>query len=111
MGIIDGGTMRDLARAEVDICFTFEPRGTGMTIEQILEKRGTTNPNLRRLMQEEADNMVRRRFLFYDKDRTYVFSKDHQGNYSWQPATIIDKLRDYFSPLFCNLRDLPTAFS
>ena len=98
MGIIDGGTERDLARAEVDICFTFEPRGTERTIEQIFEKRHTTNPNLRILMQEEADDMVKRRHLLVEGRKVYVFSKDSQGKYSWQSASRIrDYLRGYFN--------------
>lgn len=106
MGVIDGGTQRDLAQVEVDICFTFEPRGKGKTMDQIFGERGTTDPNLRRLMQEEADNMVRRRHLLIEQDQTYVFSKDANGAYSWQPARITDKLRDYFSPWFCDVRGL-----
>lgn len=100
MGIAEGGTIRDLARANVSICFSFEPRRTKKTIEQILNERGITDPNLRQACQEEADRMVEQRVLYIRKDRiNYVFSKDDQGTYSLQPATRLDVLRYHLKRL------------
>lgn len=93
MGIVEGGTIRDLAQANVLICFEFKPRGTKKTIEQILSQRKIQDELLKRLCQEEAESMIQRRFLHIDNDGKYVFSRDSQGNYSWQPATRMDVLR------------------
>ena len=91
---VEGGTARDIAQAMVSICFNFEPRGTGKTIEQILRERNIKDKLLKTLCQEEADRMVQVRFLHIDGDgEKYVFSKDPQGNYSWQPATRSDVLK------------------
>ena len=101
MAIVEGGTVRDLAQAEVLITFEFKPRGTGKTIEQILSERDIKDELLRTLCQEEADRMVQVRFLHVEKSGKYVFSKDLQGNYSWQPATRMDIIR-YHSRRFLN---------
>ena len=94
MAMIEGGTARDMAQASVAICFNFEPRGTKKTIEQILSERKIQDESLRTLCQEEADRMVQVKSLHTDRDgKTYVFSKDQQGEYSWQPATRMDVLK------------------
>ena len=91
---VEGGTARDIAQAMVSICFNFEPRGTGKTIEQILSERNIQDESLRTLCQEEADRMVQGKFLHTDRDgEEYVFSKDSKGNYSWQSATRADILK------------------
>ena len=93
MGVCSGGTMRDLAQTEVDICFSFEPKGTKKTIEQILNQRSPKNPILRKIMGEEADKMVAQKFLSYDENgQVHIFSKDSQGAYSYQPANIINRV-------------------
>lgn len=94
MVMVEGGTARDMAKAQVSICFSFEPRGTKKTIEQILSERNIQEESLRTLCQEEADSMVKNRLLHTDRDgETYIFSKDPQGNYSWQLATRADVLK------------------
>ena len=94
MGIVEGGTIRDLARESVLITLEFKPRGTKRTIEQILTERNIQEESLRTLCQEEADRMVQVRFLHIEGDgEEYVFSKDSQGNYSWKRATRRDVLR------------------
>jgi len=100
--IIDGGTVKDLARAHVLISLDFEQEGTKKTMEQILAERWVSNQNLRDLVKEEADRMVSIRFLRYDENgNVYVFSKDEQESYSWQPVRLsnifVNHLKKYLS--------------
>ena len=101
MVMVEGGTERDLAQALVSICFSFEPKGTQKTIEQILSERNIQDKLLRTLCQEETERMVENRFLHLSNDGNYAFSKDSQGRYSWQPATKLDVLR-YRLRIFLN---------
>ena len=87
------GTIRDLARESVLINLEFKPRGTKRTIEQILTERNIQEESLRTLCQEEADRMVKKRFLYIKNRETYIFSRDSRGRYSWQPAPIKDVIK------------------
>ena len=84
MGIIDGGTTRDLAQQEVLINFAFEPKGTKKNLDTICKARSINNAEMRKLCEQEADTMVRKRYKLVDKDGQYIFSKDSQGNYFWR---------------------------
>ena len=99
MGIMVGGTIEDLARSEVTINFTFEPKGTKKSLDEIFKARRITNEEMRRLCQQEADLMVERRFMLYDGDGVHTFSKDDQGNYFWREATKAEKIMGYLGRL------------
>ena len=91
--LMEGGTIEDWARAHVSIGFSFEPWGTKKTIEHIFDERNVRDDALLDLAKKEADKMVTQRYLHHDGDgKVYVFSKDNEGKYSWQPATFRDKL-------------------
>jgi len=111
--LMDGGTIEDWARAHIDIGFFSEPYGTKKTIEQIFQERNVKDNALLDLAKKEADKMVAHRFLHYSLDgEIYVFSKDNEGRYSWQPSTFRDRFMNRTLNLFPNLRqkltDLPT---
>lgn len=92
MGAVTGGTIRDLAQAEVLITFEFKPRETGKTIEQILSERNIKDEPLRTLCQKEADRMAKGSTLF-EQGKLYIFYKDEQGNYFWRNVTGMDVLK------------------
>lgn len=89
-----GGTEKDFARQHVFL--GLGPNGTKKTIEQIFRERRVNDNNLLVLAKLEADKMVDKRFLHYDShENVDVFSKDDKGRYSWQPATLKDKVMNY----------------
>ena len=101
MGVMEGGTMSDLARIQISLSFDFEKKGTKKTIEQIFNERAVGDRVLFPLAKKEANRMVARRFLHHNLDkRIYVFSRDGDGKYSWQPATFTDRILNYFSKHF-----------
>ncbi len=95
MGIMEGGTIKDLARQEVLINFEFEPRGAKKNIEEIFKNRHITDKAFKELCEQEADLMVKKKYLYINKKDTYTFSKDNQGNYFWKEATFLDKIENY----------------
>ena len=94
MGVLEG---RNLAQTAILETFRAIPAGTKKTIEQISEEKSI--PSLRKWCQEEADKMVEERFLRVDHDGKYVFSRDSQARYSWQPATRRDVIGYYFEKI------------
>ena len=96
----EGGTIESLAQTHVDLCFSFEPKGTKKSIEDILRERSISNPNVRSLCKQEAEKMVDQRCLLYDNEGKWVFSKDEQKNYSWEPARIKDRVVNLWKRYF-----------
>ena len=94
MGVCVGGTERDMANAEVSICFTFEPRGTKKSLEDIYKQRNTPD-NFKPRIKAEAEDMVAKKFMLVEGRNLYVFSKDKQEKYFWKPATLADRGRYY----------------
>ncbi len=95
MGMMIGGTMKDFAQQEVLVNFAFETKEVKKNIEEIFKERRITDKKLKTLCEQEADSMVKRRFLQIDEKGTCVFSKDNQGNYFWKEATFLDKITNY----------------
>ena len=102
MGFCDGCTAREFAQIEAGMALEFEPKGTKKTIDEMLDRNLFADPHFRILGQEELDEMVARRSMRIELDGSkYVFSKDLQGAYSWQPATRLDIIRYHLrKPLF-----------
>lgn len=99
MGVCEGCTDRQFARIEASMTLEFEPKKTMKTINQIFNERSflRNNPYFRRLAQEELDRMVQGKFMRFDHDGRYIFSRDQEGRYSWQPATRTDLIRHYLT--------------
>ncbi|HKZ33763.1 MAG TPA: hypothetical protein VJ142_00800 [Candidatus Nanoarchaeia archaeon] len=73
---------------EVFFCFDLWPDGTKKTIEQICGEWSITDLGLRQKCQEEMDSAVKNKSLIIGRNGTrYVFSKDPEGNYCWEPET------------------------
>ncbi len=71
-----------------------EPKGTKKTLAEMLGRTlFKQNPDLRQLAQEELDSMAKRRYMKIEDGNKYIFSKDSDGRYSWQPASKRDILR------------------
>ena len=103
MGICDGCTDRQFAQIEASMALEFEPKGTKKTIDQMLDRNlFVNNPHFKGLGEEELDEMVKRRYMRIELDGSkYVFSKDQEGRYSWQPATRLDITKYHLRrPLF-----------
>jgi len=103
MGVSGGCTDREFAQIEASIALEFGPKGTKKTIDEMLDRNLFVNdPNFRGLGEGELDRMVERRFMRIELDGSkYVFSKDQEGRYSWQPATRLDVIRYHLRrPLF-----------
>jgi len=71
-----------------------------LKMEDILEVQGIPSSFEKRIKQR-ADRMVRKKFLNYSRDGTYVFSRDSDGKYGWREATVGDRVMNavgqYFS--------------
>lgn len=98
MGMIDGGTRADHVfhvRHHIFSAVIYDPKRR-KSIEQILEERGEITDEKKKTYQLEADRMIAQKFLYRDLDKKdYVFSKDKEGKYFFQPATRIDKIINY----------------
>lgn len=95
MGIGIGGTEKDLALANILIEFEFEPKGTKKSLDEICKARGITGDLMKNLCGSQADLMAVKRFMKYDKEGKWVFSKTDKGEYFWKEATFRDKCMHY----------------
>ena len=86
MGVMFDCTEQDRACVNVEICFTFERRGTRKTIDTIAEQRHVTDEEFKALMRSEADRMAQQGTLLKDEKGVYRFTKHGDGSYSWEPA-------------------------
>ena len=103
MSACEGCTDREFVQIEASMALEFEPTGTKKTINELLDRNlFVNNPYFRRLGEDELNRMVERRFMRIELDGSkYVFSKDQEGRYSWQPATRLDVIRYHLRrPLF-----------
>ncbi|MDP3992565.1 MAG: hypothetical protein U1B79_00600 [Candidatus Pacearchaeota archaeon] len=102
MGVCNGCTDREFAQIEASMALEFEPKGTKKKLDEMLDRNLFADLHFRRLGQEELDEMVARRSMRIELDGSkYVFSKDPQGAYFWQPATRLDIIRYHLrKPLF-----------
>lgn len=102
MGACDGCTSEEFAQIEASIGLDFEPRGTKKTLGELLNRRVFNDPHYRELGEQQLNKMAEQRQMLIEMDGgKYVFSKDSEGNYSWQPATRKDIIRYHLRrPLF-----------
>ena len=103
MGVSDGLTVREFLQTEASIALEFEPIGTKKTLGDMLNRTVfLNNSQFREIGWEELDRMAKKRYMRIELDKSkYVFSKDSEGNYSWQPATRLDVLKYHLRrPLF-----------
>ena len=54
---------------------------------------------MKKLCEQEADKMASYKFLYYAKNGTFVFSKDENGNYSWEKANLKDKFINFYNTI------------
>ena len=95
MGIVNGGTIEDLANAEISVCFSFEPRGTRKSLEDIYSQRSTSK-ELKPLIKKEVERMVKKKYMLIEGKETYVFSRDTENKYYWKKAAAADQYLNYF---------------
>ncbi len=102
MGVCDGCTSEEFAQIEASFGLDFEPRGTKKTLSELLNRQIFNDTHYRKLGEQQLNKMAEQRFMLIERDKSkYIFSKDSEGNYSWQPATRFDVLKYHLRrPLF-----------
>ena len=100
MGIIDGGEGsiegigRFYTREKVLINFTFEPKGVKKSLDDICKARRISDKAEVELCRQEADSMVRDKFMCIERNGQWIFSRDNEGYY-WKKASFVDKCIHY----------------
>jgi hypothetical protein len=77
-----------------------QPMGAKLTLGQIFDRTGLPE-SFKGILREETEEMVKSRVFFMQgsgrEGRKYAFTKDQQGNFSYQPAELRDKFRYYLT--------------
>ncbi|MEX2017462.1 MAG: hypothetical protein WD876_03235 [Candidatus Pacearchaeota archaeon] len=101
MGCADGGSIADLARTGIFLTLDPKEKRIGKTIDEIIAERNVTDEKMKRVYKLAANKLAEERFLHYSEEKkVYVFSRDDDGKYSWQHATINDRIANYFLNFF-----------
>ena len=97
MGVLIDGTIEDLATSIILI--EVKPKGGKKSLDYILNSRHIKEEDIKKACQKVANSMVKKRFLNYEQNGVYVFSKelglDEKEYYYWKEATVSDQFMHY----------------
>src|SRR3972149_11803487 len=85
--------LKALAKIHIVAHMGFSSRiGLKKTLADICREREIIEEDLEEAIGLELEDMVKKRYLNYSAEGTYVFSKDGEGYYLFNKATLRDKM-------------------